>query len=134
VPPYGDEGFALRAVLAAQVSGRLLLGYVLHERRPFFVEALIGLAPILLNLLGILLVTAMLTPLTLAQVTDPQFEVVKEVVLTSGFLTGSPASAATPPSETPPGRVPSPVWLGGRLRERPGQQPGMREHRVVAGR
>ena len=76
-------------------SGRLLLGYVLHERRPFPVEALIGLAPILLNPLGVLVVTALLTPLTLAQVTDPRFEVVNEVVLTSGFLTGNPLGAAT---------------------------------------
>ena len=75
-------------------SGRLLLGYVRHERRPFPVEALIGLAPILLNPLGVLVVTALLTPLTLAQVTDPQFEVVNEVVLRSGFLTGSPLVAA----------------------------------------
>ncbi len=75
-------------------SGRLLLGYVRHERRPFPVKALIGLAPILLNPLGILLVSALLTPLTLAEVTDPQFEVVKEVILTSGFLTGSPFVAA----------------------------------------
>jgi len=76
-------------------SGRLLLGYVRHERRPFPVEAMIGLAPILLNPLGVLVVTALLTPLTFAQVTDPQFEVVNEVVLTSGFLTGSPLVAAT---------------------------------------
>ncbi len=76
-------------------SGRLLLGYVRHERRPFPVKALIGLAPILLNPLGILLVSALLTPLTLAEVTDPQFEVVKEVILTSGFLTGSPLVAAS---------------------------------------
>ena len=33
-----------------------------------------------------------------------------------------------------PGHVPSPFRLGGRLRERPGQQLGPREHRVVAGR
>ena len=76
-------------------SGRLLLGYVRHERRPFPVEAVIGLAPILLNPLGILAVTALLTPLTLAQMVDPRFEVVNEVVLTSGFLTGSPLVAAT---------------------------------------
>ena len=76
-------------------GGRLLLGYVRHERRPFPVEAVIGLAPILLNPLGVLAVTALLTPLTLAQVTDPQFEVVNEVVLTSGFLTGNPLVAAT---------------------------------------
>jgi hypothetical protein len=75
--------------------GRLLLGYVLHERRPFPVKAVIGLAPILLNPLGILLATALLTPLTLAEVTDPQFEVIKEGILTSGFLTGSPLVAAT---------------------------------------
>ena len=75
-------------------SGRLLLGYVSHERRPFPVEAVIGLAPILLNPLGVLAVTALLTPLTLAQVTDPRFEVVNEVVLTSGFLTDSPLLAA----------------------------------------
>jgi hypothetical protein len=75
--------------------GRLLLGYVLHERRSFPVKAVIGLAPILLNPLGILLATALLTPLTLAEVTDPQFEVIKEGILTSGFLTGSPLVAAT---------------------------------------
>jgi hypothetical protein len=75
-------------------SGHLLLGYVRHERRPFPVEAVIGLAPILLNPLGVLVVTALLTPLTLAEVTDPHFEVVNEVVLTSGFLTGSPLVAA----------------------------------------
>ena len=75
--------------------GRLLLGYVLHERRPFPVKAVIGLAPILLNPLGILLATALLTPLTLAEVTDPQFAVIKEGILTSGFLTGSPLVAAT---------------------------------------
>jgi hypothetical protein len=72
-----------------------LLGYVRHERRPFPVEAVIGLAPILLNPLGVLFVTALLTPLTLAQVTDPRFEVVKGGILTSGFLTGSPLVAAT---------------------------------------
>jgi hypothetical protein len=76
-------------------SGRLLLGYVRHERRPFPVEAVIGLAPIPLNPLGVLVVTALLTPLTLAQVTDPHFEVVKGGILTSGFLTGSPLVAAT---------------------------------------
>lgn len=76
-------------------SGRLLLGYVRHERRPFPVEALIGLAPILLNPLGVLVVTALFTPLTLAEVIDPRFDVINEVVLTSGFLTDSPLVAAT---------------------------------------
>jgi hypothetical protein len=76
-------------------SSRLLLGYVRHESRSFPVKALIGLAPIVLNPLGILFVSALFTPLTLAEVTDPQFEVVKEGILTSGFLTGSPLVAAT---------------------------------------
>jgi hypothetical protein len=75
-------------------SGGLLLGYVRHERRSFPVEALIGLAPILLNPLGVLVVTALLTPLTLAQVTDPHFEVINQAVLTSGFLTDSPLVVA----------------------------------------
>ena len=43
-------------------DGRLVLGYVRHERRPFPIGAIIGLAPILLNRLGLLLVTAFLTP------------------------------------------------------------------------
>src|SRR5918994_4202274 len=55
-------------------SGRLLLGYVRHERCPFPVEAVIGLAPILLKSVGIIVVTALLTPLTLAEVIDPRFE------------------------------------------------------------
>src|ERR687890_1054195 len=76
-------------------DGRLVLGYVRHERRALPVGAIIGLAPILLNPLGILLVTALLTPLTGAEVTDPRFEVIKEGILTSRFLTGSPFVAAT---------------------------------------
>jgi hypothetical protein len=76
-------------------NGRLLLGYVRHESRPFPVKALIGLAPIVLNPVGILLVSALFTPLTFAEVTDPQFEVIKVGILTSGFLMGSPLVAAT---------------------------------------
>jgi hypothetical protein len=45
-------------------DGRLMLGYVRHERRAFPIGAIIGLAPILLNPLGLLFVTALLTPLT----------------------------------------------------------------------
>src|SRR5215204_5967276 len=52
-------------------DGRLVLGYVRHERRAFPVGALIGLAPILLNPLGLLLVTALLTPLTFQEVLNP---------------------------------------------------------------
>jgi hypothetical protein len=52
-------------------DGRLVLGYVRHERRAFPIMAIIGLAPVLLNPLGLLLVTALLTPLTLEEVADP---------------------------------------------------------------
>jgi hypothetical protein len=75
-------------------SGHLLLGYVRHERRSFPIRAIIGLAPILLNPLGILLVTALLTPLSFAEVVDPRFEVMGEGIFASGFLAGSPLVAA----------------------------------------
>jgi hypothetical protein len=68
-------------------DGRLLLGYVRHERRAFPIEAIIGLAPVLLNPLGLLLVTALLTPLSLQEVANPSIGVVKVRILTSGFLT-----------------------------------------------
>src|SRR5215204_3646566 len=62
-------------------DGRLVLGYVRHERRVFPVGAIIGLAPILLNPLGLLFVTALLTPLTLQEVAHPSVEVmVKEII------------------------------------------------------
>jgi hypothetical protein len=75
-------------------DGRLVLGYVRHESRAFPIRALIGLAPILLNPLGILLVTALLTPLSLAEVADPRLRIFQEDILASGFLTGSPLLAA----------------------------------------
>jgi hypothetical protein len=75
-------------------SGRLMLGYVQHERRPFPIRAIIGLAPIVLNPLGILLVTALLTPLSFAEAANPRFEVVREGILASGFLADSPLVAA----------------------------------------
>lgn len=74
-------------------SGRLMLGYVRHERCSLPIRAIIGLAPILLNPLGILLVTALLTPLTFTEVANPRFEVIREHILTSGFLAGSPLVA-----------------------------------------
>jgi hypothetical protein len=52
-------------------GGRLMLGYVRHERRAFPIGAIIGLAPILLNPLGLLFVTALLTPLTFREGTTP---------------------------------------------------------------
>jgi len=75
-------------------DGRLVLGYVRHERRALPVGALIGLAPILLNPLGLLLVTALLTPLTFREVARPSAGVVAEGVLASGFLTNTPLLAA----------------------------------------
>lgn len=74
-------------------DGRLLLGYVRHERRAFPLGAIIGLAPMLLNPLGILLVTALLTPLSLQEVARPTADVVVEGFFASGFLTDTPLLA-----------------------------------------
>jgi hypothetical protein len=74
-------------------DGRLVLGYVRHERRPFPIGAVIGLAPILLNPLGLLLATAFLTPLTFQEVTDPSVGVVVEGIFTSGFVSDAPVLA-----------------------------------------
>ncbi len=75
-------------------GGRLMLGYVRHERRAFPIGAIIGLAPILLNPLGLLFVTALLTPLTFREVATPTGEVVVERIFASGFLTDTPLLAA----------------------------------------
>jgi hypothetical protein len=73
-------------------DGRLVLGYVRHERRGFPITAIIGLAPVLLNPLGILLVTALLTPLTLSEVAAPSFEAVTDGLV--GGLADAPLLAA----------------------------------------
>lgn len=75
-------------------DGRLVLGYVRHERRAFPIGAIIGLAPILLNPLGLLVVTALLTPLTFREVANPSVRVTVETLLESGFLTDAPLLAA----------------------------------------
>jgi hypothetical protein len=75
-------------------DGRLVLGYVRHERRALPVGAIIGLAPILLNPLGLLLVTALFTPLTFREVAGPSVGVVGEGIFASGFLTDTPLLAA----------------------------------------
>lgn len=75
-------------------DGRLRLGYVSHERRSAPVAALIGLAPMILNPIGIVVVTTLLTPLALSEVIDPQPEVLEERILASGFLVGDPGVAA----------------------------------------
>ena len=75
-------------------DGRLVLGYVRHERRALPIGAIIGLAPILLNPLGLLSITVLLTPLTLEEVADPSVRVVVEGIFTSGFLTRTPLLAA----------------------------------------
>lgn len=75
-------------------DGRLRLGYVRHESRSPPITALIGLAPVILNPIGILAITAFLTPLTLPEVVDPRPEVFQERILSSGFLAGNPGIAA----------------------------------------
>ena len=74
-------------------DGRFVLGYVRHERRAFPVGAIIGLAPILLNPLGLLFVTALLTPLTLQEVAHPSIEVMGKEIFARGFLTDTPLLA-----------------------------------------
>ena len=74
-------------------DGRLVLGFVRHERRAFPIGTLIGLAPILLNPLGILLVTALLTPLTLPEVADPSPSALKSGLI-EGFAARDPLLAA----------------------------------------
>jgi hypothetical protein len=73
-----------------QDDGRVVLGYVRHERRAFPIRAIIGLAPIVLNPLGLLLVTILLTPLTLAEITRPRLGDFEEAIVASGFLVNSP--------------------------------------------
>ena len=75
-------------------DGRLTLGYVRHEARSGPITALIALAPVVLNPIGIVVVTVLLTPLTLAEVVGPQPEVFEEHILSSGFLMESPGMAA----------------------------------------
>ncbi len=75
-------------------DGRLVLGYVRHERRPFPLGAIIGLAPILLNPLGLLLVTALLTPLTFQEVANPSVGVWLNGIFAGGFLADTPLLAA----------------------------------------
>src|SRR5215211_1754883 len=74
-------------------DGRLMLGYVRHERRAFSIGAIIGLAPILLNPLGLLFVTALLTPLTFQEVANPSISVMVERIFASGFLPDTPLLA-----------------------------------------
>ena len=76
-------------------DGHLMLGYVRHERRAFPVGAIIGLAPILLNPLGLLVVTALLTPLTLREVAHLSGEVMALEIFASGFLSDTPLLATT---------------------------------------
>ncbi len=74
-------------------DGRRVLGYVRHERRSAPIQAIIGLAPILVNPFGLLLITALLTPLTLTGVVNLRFGLVEEDILASGFLTSDPLLA-----------------------------------------
>jgi hypothetical protein len=74
-------------------DGHLMLGYVRHERRAFPIGAVIGLAPVLLNALGLLFVTALLTPLTFQEVANPSVRVVVEEIFASGFVSDTPLLA-----------------------------------------
>jgi hypothetical protein len=71
-------------------DGRLVLGYVRHERRAFPIRAIIGLAPVILNPLGLLVTTALLTPLTFKEAADPSVGEVVERIFADGYLTDSP--------------------------------------------
>ena len=75
-------------------DGRLVLGYVRHEQRALPIRAIIGLAPVILNPLGLLLATALLTPLTFEEAANPSAGGVVERVLADGYLTDSPLLAA----------------------------------------
>ena len=75
-------------------DGRLVLGYVRHERRAFPIRAIIGFAPVILNPLGLLFTTALLTPLTFHQATDPSIGIVVKGIFSSGFPTDAPLQAA----------------------------------------
>jgi hypothetical protein len=76
-------------------DGRLVLGYVRHERRALPIRAIIGFAPVFLNPLGLLFVTALLTPLTLQEGAHPSVEVMVKEIFASGFLTDAPLLATT---------------------------------------
>ncbi len=71
-------------------DGRLVLGYVRHERRALPIRAIIGLAPVILNPLGLLLATALLTPLTFRQATEPSVGLVLKGIFADGFPTEAP--------------------------------------------
>jgi hypothetical protein len=73
-------------------DSRLVLGYVRHEQRAFPIRAIIGFAPVILNPLGLLFTTALLTPLTFHQVVDPS--VVVKAIFASDFPTGAPLQVA----------------------------------------
>ena len=76
--------------LRTSADSRPVLGYVRHERRAIPLEVIIGLAPIVFNPLWLVLGTALLTPLTFQEVANPSVGVLKEEILTSGFLTATP--------------------------------------------
>jgi hypothetical protein len=97
-------------------DGRLVLGYVRHERRALPIRAIIGLAPVLLNPLGILFATALLTPLTFRETADPSVGIVVKGIFAGGFATDAPllfAAWAYLALSFALGSVPSPEDLSG---------------------
>ena len=77
---------------AQDASGRVILGYVVHEKRPAPIMALIGLAPMIVNPAGILLVTAVFTPLPPTDVLNPTYTILPNL-FASGFFLESPLVA-----------------------------------------
>jgi hypothetical protein len=63
---------------------------VRHERRALPIRAIIGLAPVLLNPMGILLATVLLTPLTFEEMADPSVGIVVRGIFAGGFLSDAP--------------------------------------------
>jgi hypothetical protein len=79
----------------SSADGRLVLGYVRHERRAFSIRAIIGLARVLLNPLGILFATALLTPLTFEEVADPSGGILLvRGIFADGFPIDAPMQSA----------------------------------------
>ena len=80
----------------ADGEGRIILGYVAHEKRSAPIMAAIGLAPMVLNPAGILIATILLTPLSPTALADSLADAPRAALgalWESGFVAASPVSA-----------------------------------------
>lgn len=75
-------------------DGRIILGQVVHADRAAPINAFIGLAPVVLNPLGILACVALLSPLSPAEVFPPEIGVLYEWLVAGGFASEQPVRAA----------------------------------------